>query len=81
MIKLNYLPSLLLSIHICLHSSTHLVFISEVILDKKLGRENEKDITVYKSLGNTAQDLAAAYAALTTAQQQGKTSTIEFSSP
>lgn len=38
--------------------------IGEVILDKKRGRRSHKDITLYKSLGNSAQDLAAANAVL-----------------
>lgn len=34
--------------------------IGEVLLGKRPGRKSEADITVYKSLGHTAQDLAAA---------------------
>lgn len=54
--------------------------IAQVFLGEFSGRQSETDITAYKSLGNTAQDLAAAYAALTSAKRQGKTSTVEFKS-
>lgn len=52
--------------------------IGEVILSEAPGRQSETEITVYKSLGNTAQDLAAAHAALMSAQRQGETTTLDF---
>ena len=62
-------------------NESHIVAeIAQVMLGEIDGRQSEADITVYKSLGNTAQDLAAAYAALTSAKQQGKTSVVELKS-
>lgn len=43
------------------------------VIDKKVeGRLSEDDITLYKSLGNTAQDLAAAYKAYEFAKDKNK---------
>ena len=52
--------------------------IAQVFLEQIPGRVSEKDITVYKSLGNAAQDLAAAYQALVQAREKGVAKTIEF---
>jgi ornithine cyclodeaminase/alanine dehydrogenase-like protein (mu-crystallin family) len=45
--------------------------IGEVLLGRKPGRTNAAEITLYKSLGVTTQDLAAAQLALRHARQQG----------
>ena len=45
--------------------------IGEVIAGNKPGRRSDSEVTVYRSLGISAQDLAAAHAILTRAQAQG----------
>ena len=45
--------------------------IGEVIAGSKPGRRSDSEVTVYRSLGISAQDLAAAHAILTRAQAQG----------
>lgn len=45
--------------------------IGEVLLGRVAGRLDDADITVYKSLGHTAQDLATAQAVLARAQAHG----------
>ncbi len=44
--------------------------IGEVLNNNKTGRLNDEEITLYKSLGIVAQDLATAYAAFEIAEQQ-----------
>lgn len=45
--------------------------IGEVHLGRCVGRRDDADITIYKSLGNAAQDLAAAHAVLEAAERLG----------
>ena len=45
--------------------------IGEIIAGTKPGRRNEGEITVYRSLGISAQDLAAAHAILARAEAAG----------
>ena len=52
--------------------------VAEVIAGNLIGRNNSDDITVYKSLGNAAQDLAAAYAVLEQARIRGLSKPIDF---
>jgi ornithine cyclodeaminase len=54
--------------------------IALVHLDEVPGRVCDEDITVYKSLGNAAQDLAAAYAVYLEACKKGKTQKLLFES-
>lgn len=53
--------------------------IGEVLLGGIVGREHAEDITLYKSLGVTTQDLAAGLRALQEAQAQGLGGTLELS--
>lgn len=53
--------------------------IGEVILGRIVGRERPEDITIYKSLGVTTQDLAAGLRALQEAKTQGLGHTLELS--
>jgi ornithine cyclodeaminase/alanine dehydrogenase-like protein (mu-crystallin family) len=52
--------------------------IGEVLAQEKPGRQSATDITVYKSLGVAAQDLAAASCALNNALERGKGISIEW---
>lgn len=52
--------------------------IAQVLLKGREGRTSPDDITLYKSLGNAAQDLAAAYAALSLGKQNKQLKSIEF---
>jgi ornithine cyclodeaminase len=45
--------------------------IGEVLLGHKRGRENEQDITIYRSVGFAAQDVAAASLVYNKARNQG----------
>ena len=44
--------------------------IGDVLAGRVTGRSNDREITVYKSLGVAAQDLAAAYAAFRNAESR-----------
>ena len=52
--------------------------IAQVMMGDLPGRTSPEDITAYKSLGNAAQDLVAANAALVQAREQGMAKLIEF---
>ena len=52
--------------------------IAQVFLAQMAGRVSDKGITVYKSLGNADQDLAAAYRALEHAREKGLANRVEF---
>ncbi|MBI1802026.1 MAG: ornithine cyclodeaminase family protein [Chloroflexi bacterium] len=43
--------------------------LGEIVLGRKAGRQSEGEITLFKSVGNAAQDMAAARAALSRAEQ------------
>ena len=45
--------------------------LGEIVLGKKPGREQADEITLFKSVGNAAQDVAAAAAALRRAKELG----------
>jgi ornithine cyclodeaminase/alanine dehydrogenase-like protein (mu-crystallin family) len=45
--------------------------LGELVLGKKLGRAHDDEITLFKSVGNAAQDVAAARVAFAKAQQMG----------
>jgi ornithine cyclodeaminase len=52
--------------------------IGEVLLGAKPGRTNPEDITIYKSLGITAQDLAAAHTVYEAAKSKGLGLTVDL---
>lgn len=52
--------------------------IGEVLLRLKPGRQNEREMTIYKSLGNGVQDMFAANSALVAAQKAGLAVQIKF---
>nr|WP_047169560.1 ornithine cyclodeaminase family protein [Sphingomonas sp. Y57] len=52
--------------------------IGEVFAGKRPGRTGPDDITVYKSLGNAAQDLAASHAIYQKAEAQGLGTAVRF---
>ncbi len=52
--------------------------IGEVAAGTVIGRRSEADITLYKSLGIAAQDLAAAHFVLEAARADGVGQTVEF---
>jgi ornithine cyclodeaminase len=52
--------------------------IAEVILGEVVGRDNDSQITVYKALGNAAQDLAAAHMVLERARSAGRGVSVPF---
>ena len=52
--------------------------IGEVLLGQKRGRENERDITIYRSVGFAAQDVAAADLVYNKARHQGLGLTVRF---
>lgn len=45
--------------------------LGKLVLGKKVGRERDDEITFFKSVGNAAQDVAAAHAALRKAREMG----------
>lgn len=52
--------------------------IGEVLLGHKRGRENERDITIYRSVGFAAQDVAAAGLVYNKARNQGLGLSVRF---
>ncbi len=52
--------------------------IGEVLLGQQPGRQTDDDITVYKSLGHTAQDLATADMLVQLAQDSGRYPDIDW---
>jgi ornithine cyclodeaminase len=52
--------------------------IGEVLLGHKRGRENERDITIYRSVGFAAQDVAAAGLVYNKARNQGLGLTVRL---
>jgi len=52
--------------------------IGEVLLGHKRGRENERDITIYRSVGFAAQDVAAAGLVYDKARKQGLGLSVSF---
>ena len=52
--------------------------IGEVLLGQQPGRQTTGDITVYKSLGHAAQDLATAAALVQLAQDSGRFPAIDW---
>lgn len=52
--------------------------IGEVLIERVSGRQSEQEITVYKSLGVTAQDLAAGHLALSLAREQRAGQALEL---
>lgn len=52
--------------------------LGEIVLGKKVGRENDSEITFFKSVGNAVQDVAAAQVALKNAKKMKIGQEIEF---
>jgi ornithine cyclodeaminase/alanine dehydrogenase len=52
--------------------------LGEIVLGKKVGRENENEITFFKSVGNAIQDAVAAQVALKNAKIMNIGQEIEF---
>jgi ornithine cyclodeaminase/alanine dehydrogenase-like protein (mu-crystallin family) len=52
--------------------------LGEIVLGKKVGRENEDEITFFKSVGNAVQDAVAAQVALKNAKKMKIGQEIEF---
>lgn len=60
-------------------SEDHIVGeIGSVLAGDAPGRANDDEVTIYKSLGNVAQDLAAAYAVFERAKEAGKSQCVDF---
>ncbi len=63
---------LITSLHNGVVTEAHILAeIGEILAHKKIGRQSPADITLYKSLGVTTQDLAAAHFAWRSAVEQG----------
>lgn len=52
--------------------------LAQVILGDVVGRENDADITCYKSLGNASQDLAAAVTVLFKARNKSRSKVVNY---
>jgi ornithine cyclodeaminase/alanine dehydrogenase-like protein (mu-crystallin family) len=52
--------------------------LGEVVSGKATGREDEQEITIFKSVGNAVQDLAAAHRVLVEAERQGLGSEVRL---
>ena len=52
--------------------------LGEIVLGQKAGRERDDEITFFKSVGNAAQDVAAAQSALRRANELGLGAEIDL---
>ena len=52
--------------------------LGEIVLGRKAGRENERQVTFFKSVGNAVQDAAVARLALQAAEKQGLGTKVEL---